>query len=145
MAKRATIADLARQSGLSVATVDRVLTRRLPVREETAMRVVAAAEAIGYHAVGLLKQRLLEAPQRTFAFLLQKRNDTFYQALAAELVKATRAATFVRGKPLVVFMDELVPAMIAARLRAAGKTANPVAIVAVDHPYVTEAIEELAT
>ena len=36
MAKRPTITDLARISGVSVATVDRVLNNRLPVREETA-------------------------------------------------------------------------------------------------------------
>ncbi|TIT47241.1 MAG: LacI family transcriptional regulator, partial [Mesorhizobium sp.] len=34
--KRVTIADLAREAGVSVATVDRVLNVRLPVREETA-------------------------------------------------------------------------------------------------------------
>ncbi|TIU74187.1 MAG: LacI family DNA-binding transcriptional regulator, partial [Mesorhizobium sp.] len=39
MAKRPTITDLARTSGVSVATVDRVLNNRLPVREETARRV----------------------------------------------------------------------------------------------------------
>ena len=60
MGKRPTIADLAQASGVSVATVDRVLNRRLPVREATAMRVVAAAGQIGYHATGLLKQRLAE-------------------------------------------------------------------------------------
>ena len=52
MIKRPTIADLAHASGVSVATVDRVLNGRLPVREQTALRVVAAAESIGYHATG---------------------------------------------------------------------------------------------
>src|SRR4051812_28546724 len=96
MGRRPTIADLAQVSGVSIATVDRVLNRRLPVREDTAQRVVAAAESIGYHATGLLKQRLVQAPQRTFGFLLQKRNDDFYRALAAELTAATTAASFVR-------------------------------------------------
>ncbi|TIO97114.1 MAG: LacI family transcriptional regulator, partial [Mesorhizobium sp.] len=50
MAKRPTITDLARVSGFSVATVDRVLNNRLPVREETARRVYEAATDIGYHA-----------------------------------------------------------------------------------------------
>src|SRR5260221_13751255 len=89
MARRPTIADLARVSGVSVATVDRVLNRRLPVREDTAMRVVAAAEQLGYHATGLLKQRLTDIPQMHFGFLLQKRHDEFYKKLAAELASAT--------------------------------------------------------
>ena len=90
MVKRPTITDLARQAGVSVATVDRVLNRRLPVREDTALRVVSAAEAIGYHATGLLKRRMTEVPRRTLGFLLQKRHDSFYQSFGAELVKATK-------------------------------------------------------
>ena len=140
MVKRPTIADLARQSGVSVATVDRVLNRRLPVRDDTALRVVAAAEAIGYHATGLLKQRLTEVPPRTFGFLLQKRNDEFYKSLATELTAATRAATFMRGRAVVEFMDEIVPAMIAAKIVEAGSKADALAVVAVDHPLVNEAI-----
>src|SRR5205823_2279992 len=127
-----------------VATVDRVLNGRLPVREQTALRVVAAAESIGYHATGLLKQRLNEAPQRTFIFLLQKRQDEFYQALARELANATSIASFIRGKPVIEFIDELIPAVIAAKLREHGGRADAVAVVAVDHPHVNEAIEDLA-
>lgn len=140
MAKRPTISDLARESGVSIATVDRVLNRRLPVREDTAMRVVAAAEAIGYHATGLLKQRLIETPQRTFGFLLQKRNDEFYKSLAAELVSVTKAAAAIRGRAIVEFMDEIVPSMIAARIIETGARVDALAVVAVDHPLVNEAI-----
>ncbi|NKF34006.1 LacI family transcriptional regulator, partial [Pseudomonas sp. BGM005] len=55
--RRPTISDLARASGVSVATVDRVLNGRHRVREETARRVYDAAQSIGYHAVGLIRQR----------------------------------------------------------------------------------------
>jgi LacI family transcriptional regulator len=144
MAKRATIADLAEAAGVSAATVDRVLNRRLPVSEATAARVAAAAEAINYHAAGLLKQRLTEAPQRVFAFLLQKRNDDFYQALANALALAARAAPFVRARSQIVFVDELVPSTIAAKIRESVKTADALAVVAVDHPHVNEAIEYAA-
>ena len=143
MSKRPTITDLARASGVSVATVDRVLNRRLPVREDTAMRVVAAAEAIGYHATGLLKQRLIDIPQRTFGFLLQKRDDEFYRSLASELTAATKNASAIRGRPLIEFMDEIVPSMIAARIRETGQKVDALAIVAVDHPLVNEAIADV--
>ncbi|MGQ0485092.1 MAG: LacI family DNA-binding transcriptional regulator [Hyphomicrobiales bacterium] len=144
MAKRPTIADLARASGVSVATVDRVVNRRLPVREATAMRVAAAAEQIGYHATGLLKQRLAEVPHRDLGFILQKRNDEFYRSLASALSAATREASFIRGRPLVEFVDELIPAAIAAKLRDMAKRCDALAVVAVDHPHVNEAIEELS-
>ena len=38
----------------------------------TALRVVGAAESIGYHATSLLKRRMSEVPRRTLGFLLQK-------------------------------------------------------------------------
>src|ERR1700679_4126623 len=71
MSKRPTVSDLARAAGVSVATVDRVLNQRHPVREGTADRVLRAAEAIGFHATALLKQRLrVDVPRRTLGFLL---------------------------------------------------------------------------
>ena len=144
MGKRATISDLARVAGVSVATVDRVLNRRLPVREDTALRVVSAAESIGYHATGLLRQRLTEVKQCTLGFLLQKRDDDFYRALAAELQAATKSTTDIRGKAVIEFMDELVPSFIAAKIREMGVRVDVLAVVAVDHPLVSEAVEEIA-
>jgi LacI family transcriptional regulator len=143
MGKRATISDLARRAGVSVATVDRVLNRRLPVREDTALRVVEAAEAIGYHATGLLKQRLTEVKQCTFGFLLQKREDDFYKALGVELQNATKSTTDIRGKAVVEFMDALVPSFIATKIREMGARVDVLAVVAVDHPLVNEAVEEI--
>lgn len=144
MPRRPTIADLSRASGVSVATVDRMLNRRLPVSQASAMLVAAAAEAIGFHAAGLLKKRVEETPQRTFGFVLQKRNDAFYQAVAAALIHATKSTMLVRGKPLVAFVDDLVPAAIAEKIREVGKNADALAVVAIDHPYVVEAIAEQA-
>ena len=73
MANRPTINDLARVPGVSVATVDRVLNSRLTVREETARRVYEAANAIGYHAVRLIRQRMCQdLPEYRLGFLLQK-------------------------------------------------------------------------
>lgn len=141
--KRPTIADLSRASGCSVATVDRVLNRRLPVRDDTARRVAEAAAAIGFHAASLLKQRAEEAPAKTFGFVLQKRADAFYQALAASLAGATRASSRIRGKPVSVFVDELVPASMALKIRELARSADALAVVALDHPLVIEAIENV--
>ncbi len=144
MGKRPTITDLATAAGVSVATVDRVLNRRHPVREQTAERVLKAAETLGYHATALIKQRLQdEVPARTLCFVLQKRSDYFYQQLAAHLQAATRAARQIRGKAMVEFIDELSPAVIAERLRQVRGRADAVAIVSVDHPHVGQAIAAL--
>lgn len=140
MVSRPTIKDLAMQAGVSVATVDRVLNQRLPVREHTAVRVVEAAEAIGYHATGLLKRRLAESPRRRFGFLLQKR-DAFYLALGKALGDATKAAQAIQGKPFVEYIDQLVPSIIAARIQEMAPQIDALAVVAVDHPLVSEAVE----
>src|SRR5580765_8202288 len=101
MAKRPTITDLARISGVSVATVDRVLNSRLPVREETARRVYEAANAIGYHAAGLIKQRLRQdLPEYKLGFLLQRPEHHFYQEFAREIHEATAQATGFRAVPV---------------------------------------------
>jgi LacI family transcriptional regulator len=142
MVARPTINDLAKKAGVSVATVDRVLNGRLPVREDTAQRVVQAAEAIGYHATGLLKRRLSETPKRRFGFLLQK-PDPFYQNLGHELLSATKSLRSVEAKPVLEFMEELVPNVIAERLLAIAKKVDAVAVVAMDYPVVNEAVETI--
>ena len=140
--RRVTIADLARASGVSVATVDRVLNRRLPVREHTALRVAEAAERIGYHAAGLMKQRIRETPVRRLGFLLQKR-DEFYRGFAEALTSATQAAPNVTGKAVVEFNEDIAPQAVAGRIRDIGRRVDALAVVAVDHPTVNEAIEEI--
>ena len=142
--RRATVTDLARVAGVSVATVDRVLNQRHAVREDTARRVLRAAETLDYHATPLLRRRLSEdLPQRTLGFLLQKRSEPFYQGLAAEMEAAVRAAPGVRGRAVVQFMDEVAPTHIAASLREIGPKVDAVAVVAVDHPHVSAAVAAL--
>jgi len=143
---RATLADVAAAAGVGVATVDRVLNGRLPVREATAERVLAAAERVGYHGARLIKQRLLVAslPARRFGFLLQKSADVFYQAIGASVTHFTATARGIRGEAMVVHVDELVPSRIAAELMRLGQRCDALACVAVEHPHVTKAISDLA-
>jgi LacI family transcriptional regulator len=143
MGRRPTIQDLAVSAGVSVATVDRVLNKRHPVKEGTARRVLEAAERIGFYATGLLRQRLGKPIRAaTFGFLLQK-PDPFYQQLGQDLTTATRANADVQGKAIVEFLDELAPAPIAAKMLELGARVDVLGVVAVDHPHVNQALEEL--
>lgn len=143
--RRPTIADVARAAGVGVATVDRVLNKRAAVRRDTAARVLAAAEAIGYHGAGLLRRRLDEAPaEKSFGFLLQRRGDEFYRELAAALTGATRGLSRLRGRPVVEFVDDISAATVAADIAALGARVDVLAVVAADHPRVTEAVADLA-
>lgn len=144
MARRATVVDLAREAGVSVATVDRVLNGRQQVREATASRVLEAAEALGYHATGLLRARL-HPPlvKRTLGFVLQRGSSAFYRALAGDLEHATRTAAGVQARAIVEFVDELSPIPIVECLQRVGARADALAVVAVDHPRVSAEIERL--
>jgi len=144
MARRPTLTDLANASGVSVATVDRVLNGRLPVREETARRVYEAAQAIGYHAAGVIRHRLQQdLPQYRLGFVLQRPHQFFYQSFARELESAVKAAQTIRGTAQVEFLQSQIPAEIAAKLREVGARCKAVAMVAIDHPTVTAAVLEL--
>jgi LacI family transcriptional regulator len=142
--RRPTIADVARTAGVGVATVDRVLNRRAEVRRDTAERVLAAAEAIGYHGAGLLRRRIEETVEsRTFGFLLQRKGDAFYRQLAAALAEAACALPSFRGKPLVEFVDDISAETVAAGLLSLGGRCDAVAVVAADHPKVAAAVASL--
>ena len=63
------------------------------MRPATAERVIAAAEAVGYHAASLLRRRAeAMAPKLTLGFVLQHRMKVFYQNLARTLEHATDSA-----------------------------------------------------
>ena len=144
MVKRPTITDLARASGVSVATVDRVLNGRLPVREGTALRVQQAAAAIGFYATGLIQQRIRQdVPEYRLGFLLQQPGQNFYQDFARELQAATLQATRFRGTPVIDFWTSQSPEEIVARLNALANKTRAVALVSPDHPMLTAAVEGL--
>lgn len=144
MPKRPTIADLAEASGVSVATVDRVLNGRLPVREETARRVYDAANAIGYHAAGLIRQRM-SAPQRQhrLGFLFQKPEQAFYRDFAREIELAAARAPGFSARIAIDYWSEQRPEDIVARLNRMAEKTEAVALVSPDHPTITAAVEAL--
>lgn len=144
MASRPTIADLARAAGVSVATVDRVLNGRHRVREETARRVYDAANAIGYHAIGLLRQRVFEdLPQYRLGFCFQRPGQAFYQNFAREVEAACNAFTAARIVPQIDFIPTQTPAAMAEMLRGLSLRNQALAVVAPDYPGTTTMVEDL--
>jgi LacI family transcriptional regulator len=144
MGRRPTITDLAAAAGVSVATVDRVLNARHPVRETTARRVYEAASAIGYHATELVRHRLSQnLPFYRLGFLLQRPEQHFYQALAHAISVAVEGAVTFRGAARIEYAESQTPAEVAAKLKAIAARSQAVAIVAIDHPTITAAVAEL--
>lgn len=142
--KRPTITDVANAAGVSVATVDRVLNGRLPVREETSRRVFEAAEKIGFHATNIIRQRMLaDLPSYNLGIILRKERHSFYQTFADELELAARN---VRDRHLnlrIEFAQSGEPSELAALLTGMKGRVHAVAATGPDHHDVTAAVEAL--
>jgi len=144
LARRATIKDIAEKADLSVATVDRVLNGRHKVREETARAVYDAAAALGFHATGLIQQRLVKAlPAYRFGFLLQRPNQAFYQSFGRALEVGASQMSNAHINALVEYLPSQRPAEVVAHLMAMAKKVQAIAIVTIDHPIISEAVAEL--
>ena len=82
-----TVHDIAKEAGVSLATVDRVLNSRPGVREKTVDRVREAVERLGYvrdiNAANLARQR-----RYRFVFLLPEGESQFLESLEAAVDEA---------------------------------------------------------
>ena len=143
MANRPTIEDLAREAGVSIATVDRVLNRRARVREETAVRVYDAARAIGYHATEVIRQRMTaELPALTFGFLLQTSRHPFYQAFARQLRQAVSQCTTIRGKVIIEHVEDSRATTVLEKLDELGGRVDVMALASPDNHHLTARVRE---
>ena len=144
MARRKTITDVAREAGLSPATVDRVLNGREKVREATARQVFEAAQRIGYHAAGLIGQRIqTELPLMRFGFVLHKEKQAFYQNFAAEIARAVASATGIRVEAVIEFSPSQSPADFVRIMAGMKGRVDAIAATAVTHHEVTEVVQDL--
>lgn len=142
---RITMSDVARNAGVSVATVDRVLNRRAPVRQATAERILKSAQELQYYASPLLKSQIadLRVPVRC-AILLQRRTTAFYQALASTLRQKARVRAEIGADLIIEFVDAVNSTAVADRMRAISPKVDALAVVALDHPHISQAISEAA-
>ena len=84
---RPTVHDIAKEAGVSLATVDRVLNARPGVREKTIARVQEAVARLGYvrdaSAANLARGRFYR-----LAFVLPEGPNQFVETLRAALLEA---------------------------------------------------------
>ena len=148
--KRAGLVELATASGVSVATVDRLLNGREAVRPDTAARVAEAALRIGHPAAWRLGANGTDGgpgtrvlPELRFGVVLHKQGQDFYKAFAEELHRAVADAPGLRGKLVLEFSSSQSPSEMAQTLRSMSGQCDVLAATAVNHPEVTAAVEEL--
>lgn len=139
-----TINDVSRVAGVSVATVDRVLNRRPGVRAQTVERVESAIRELNYQP-DRLAARLARSRDIRFCFVLPAANNSFAARLREEV---TAIAEHMARERVTIDMrvtDVFAAASLTHMLEDVGREGyDGVAVVALDHPGVREAINSLA-
>lgn len=142
--KRATVHDVARTAGVSLATVDRVLNARPGVRPETAEKVENAIKALDFRR-DLSASLLARARDLRVVFLLPDGANAFMRGLADAIDRRTRAGRNERLTLTVSPYHALDPNALIARLDAlSGRQTDCAVLVAPDDPAVARAIDAAA-
>ncbi len=140
---RSRIVDLARAAGVSTATVDRVLHGRTSVRPATAQRVLRAAADLEYLPEADLWRALQPAPME-LAFLLPAGSNRYLRMLGDSVGASALALAPYNVRCRAHFIDSFDPARVASALRRHAKRSQGVAFMALEHPSVRQAVDELA-
>ncbi|MCP3412197.1 LacI family DNA-binding transcriptional regulator [Bradyrhizobium sp. CCGB01] len=137
-----TLKDIAREAGVSLATVDRVLHNRPGVRPDTVRRVKAAIERNAFQP-HVAAAELARSRARRFAFVMPAGPNPFMQQIEAYLGEMSAWLSARRLGVEVVATDVFDPSALAASLEALSGDYDGVAVVALDHPGVRAAINDL--
>jgi LacI family sucrose operon transcriptional repressor len=89
----ATIKDVAKYAGVSVATVSRVLNKKEPLTEKTIKKVEDAIEALGYYP-NMYARTLVGGKNDILGVILSSFNNPFFAELAQELEAAAKAREY---------------------------------------------------
>ncbi len=135
--------DVAREAGVSLATVDRVLNGRAGVRERTVQRVQAAVERLAYQP-NLAAARLARQKPWRLAFVLPQGTNSFVAMLRAELDALAPWLAAQRAQAEVTMADTFAPQAMADALTALRGDCDAAVVMAQDHPLVRDAIDGLA-
>ncbi len=140
---KATLEDVARLAGVSLATVDRVLNRRPACgapRPSRRSRTPSPPSATGRT---LSRARLARATRLKFCFILPVRATSFTIMLEAEARLAARWLAEQRAEIVVRRVDVFDPVILSKALAELEPGIDGVALVALDHPAVRAAIDGL--
>ena len=137
-----TLSDIAREAGVSLATVDRVPHNRPRVREDTALRVMEAMQRHGIrpHADAA---ELARGKPRQFVFVMPVGPNLFMQQILDYLGEMSGWMAARRIAIEIVATDVFDPEALASTLESLSPDIDGVGVVALDHPRVRLAIDDL--
>jgi LacI family transcriptional regulator len=140
---RPTVHDIAREAGVSLATVDRVLNGRPRVRESSIKLVQTAVEKLGY-VRDVSAANLAKSKQYRFAFIIPDSNNQFIGTIRAALEEARQMPGPERISIEIILAptdDANATAHILSKIDP--KTCDGVAIMAQETPQVRDAVSRL--
>lgn len=134
---RSTLTDIARDSGVSTATVDRVLNNRAGVSGRTRTIVMETATRLGYFG-----QAEAAVERIRLDFVLPEGTNTFIANLKAQLER--QCATQDGIDYYLHSVEGFNPLSLAQKLASLRSVTQGVGLVALDHPAVREELRALA-
>ena len=141
MNKRARINDIARMTGLSRSTVDRVINRRPGVRPETRDVVERVLNKLGYVANSL--EALPRASSTRIEVHLSRGSNPFFQEIWNGLQAAADQAANLGTSISFRGFDPYAPETLVANLANISHDVDCAVVLGVDSPGATQAIDHL--
>lgn len=142
-----TMNAIADAAGVGVATVDRVLNRRAPVRAATEQKVLEAANRLGYRVGPVTTpDNMPQTPGVTLrmGFILLSKSYSFYHAFTDALRQHTQPLHPAGSEPLFYWHDIDDVAAVVASLHKLAEQVDAIGLVALDHPLIRHAIEHIS-
>jgi LacI family transcriptional regulator len=140
---RSTLVDVAREAGVSTATVDRVLNNRAGPRSRTRELVLEAAARLGYPSqIAASAQATTPDDVVRLRFALPDGNNSFIAALHSQIEAQARDRPDLDVQIDVI--EGFNPDTLARALSGLRGRAQGVGVIAIDHPTVREALRSLA-
>ncbi len=132
------ISHLAREAGVSTATVDRVINGRNGVRSQTRNHVLSVAERLGYRLINHSESIVPVA----LDFVLPGGPNTYLNLLADAVEQQSNLPPAIRVR--VHRIQGFNPTALSETLQTLRHESQGVGLVALDHPKVREAVRDLA-
>ena len=134
---RSTLTDIAKDSGVSTATVDRVLNNRAGVSSRTRSIVMETATRLGYFG-----QTESTVERIRLDFVLPEGTNTFIAGLKAQLERQCAAQDGIDYQ--IHAVEGFNPLSLAQKLAALRPVTQGIGLIALDHPAVREELRALA-
>jgi LacI family transcriptional regulator len=140
--ERATLHDVARVAGVSLATVDRVLHGRGGVRARTIEPVQSVVERLGYRP-DPAAARLARKSRARLVFVLPSGPNTFVDMLDRQVRSMTPWLAEQRAGAVVQRADVFSPEALSRQLARLPGHFDAAVVMGLDHPLVRAAVDDL--